>query len=476
MTKTIDSTPQAGNLVSVGTPKMLTLTKKPANTTAFKVMRSDETQGETSMSKPTATVARRVRRSAANPIMALTFPADFTADDIASTLEAFGMADYTVSKNEDNLMVALRSDLTSISNLATTSIKLNDKGVMATVARSDANTSGYASVKVVGFEFGGEHTAETATAWLKRNGVDIAAVEPENPDAAVVVKRSEVAEGQEVRRMDLGDDVIVVIVQADELDAPDPIAEAVTDTAYGSWGWGFLDFNMAMADAEFCDAMDDSIYRLQGVLRNIMFYSNLPIDARKQLVENALTQYSSFVIGIMDSLPRQVMTAVARSAPHKESTMSTTTQAAAATAAAATTEKADEQVTIKRSELDKMIADAIATNAEQQAAKLAAEPVTLTRGELDKLLSDAKAAAAAPAKSEAEKLAEVVRSEIAPVAERLAKLEGTTVIRNVTDPAQEPREVKRGDEVPRTADGKKNYSEIFRGAVPGLHKRSVAHE
>lgn len=476
MTKVIDSTPQEGNLVKVVTPKMLTLTKKPANSTAFKVVRSDTTEGETQMTTKNP-VARRVRRSdTTNPIMRLTFPKDFTTDDIAGTLTQFGMENYTISKGDDGLMMATRSDLQSIANDATTTIKLDSRGVMATVARSDSATSGYLSIKAVAFEFDPEkHDEESIAEWLKRNSVDIPVPAIENPDAAVVVKRSDVAEGVEVRRLDLGEGVTVVIVQSDEMDVPDPLAEAVSDSAYGNWGWGFLDFNMSMADAEFCDAMDDANYRLQSVLRNIMFYSNLPIDVRKTLVQSSLQQYETFVIGIMDSLPRQVLTAVARSAPHQQESNMSNDKAAAAAAPAAAAPAETDTITISRADLTKLVE-------EQVAAALAKAPAATETQRSDTAATAAPAAetpAAAPAAAADANaaLVETIRSafaaEVKPLAERLEKLEGQTVVRSNTD---DPVQVERSDkkDIPRNPDGTPNINEVFRGAIPGLRGRRAA--
>lgn len=478
MAKVTDTTPQAGNLVRVAKPKMLTLTGSPANTTAFKVLRSDTTtEGETAMSKK-APAVRRVRRSDTNPIMQLTFPAEYSQEDIAGTLEKYGMTAYNVAKSDAGLITATRSDLKSITNEPTTSIKLTDDGIMATVSRSDAATEGYTTIKVVGFEFGESHTAETAQAWLTRNGVDIQVPTPENSDAAVVVKRSDVPEGTEVRRMDLGDDdVVIIIVQADEFDAPDPLAEVVSDTAYGNWGWGFMDFNMSMADAQFCDAMDDASYRLRSVLNNILFYSNLPIDVRKTLVQNALSQYETFVVGIMDSLPRQVLTAVARSANSKEQVM--TTQANGGAAPAAGKEGTEAELTIKRSDLEKMITDGVA-------AALAAQKPATTEATRSAPATEAgkegAPAAAAPAAAEAAAPAagtltiEAIRSAVAevvkPIDERMAKLEGQTIVRSTgDDPAQTEVQRSAKTEVPKNADGSTNMNEVFRGALPGISGR-----
>lgn len=467
-TKT-DATPRPGNLVRVETPAFLSLVGLPANQTGFKVVRSDTTKGETQMSKSTkAPIARRVaRRSETNPIMALAFPSEYTPEAVAETLKQFGMTGYTVETVE-GVVTARRADLQSIAKEGTTTVKLTSDGVVATIARSDVGAEQHQSIALASIEFDPNvHTEDTISAWLQRNSVDIPIPAIENPDAVVVVKRSDVSEQQEVRRVDLGDGVVAVIVQAEIFDAPDPLAQVLADSAYGNYGWGFMDFSMSMADAEFSAAMDDANWRLRQVLDRIMLYSGLPLDTRKLLVQNALAQYGEFINGWIDSLPRQVMASVIRSDTKESTTMSKENQTQAAPAA-------DEKVTLTRAELAELVKESVAKELEVQraAAPAATDPAAATQ-------TAAPAQAAAPAATETAvvtraDMVEAMKEVVAPLVERVAGLEGKTVLRSEGDDPATKKAVKRTDHL--NADGSVNMAKVFRGAISGLPGRRHAED
>ena len=446
--KVVDETPQQGNLVSVKTPKMLTLVGLPANQTAFKVLRSDtESPGESKMS----TLIRRTRRSTeTNPVMRLVFPEGNTQETVEAALKSYGMAGYTVEE-QDGVFTATRADVKSISKEATQDIPLNSEGLVATVARAETKNEEKAKLVMTSIEFDStKFTLEEVQRWSTEKGVDGTVQEPQNSDECYVVRRSEVPESEETRRMELEDGVTAVIIRSDVANIPDNYVAVVSEAAYGSWGWGQLDFMAALSDSAFSEAMRTSISMLEDVLRNIVVYSSLPLDVRKDLANRALAQFGEYIGTVLDSLPRQLLVSVVRSAnPQQESLMSKAESGAANTNAAAKEEAKEAPVTAKETD-------------------------TLNRADVQTMIDTAVAAAlrAAAAPKEEEKPAEpaapITRADVAaamaeamkPLNERLEALAGTTVVRSGTV-----------ETTPKA--GEKVEQDVFRGAIPGLRRKAA---
>lgn len=468
----IDSTPVLGQAVRVKDPKYLSLVKSPANQTAFRIVRSDTTGAAMPATKKTT--VKRIARSApvANPVLRLAFPEGSTAESVVATLANFGMtSNYTVSE-VDGIFLATRADVQSIAPEAVETLLLNDDGLTATIARSDdkrpaaveAAPEPGQGLTLTAIEFDLEKIDHAAAqAWLQRNAIDISLEENENSTASIVVSRSEVAEGTEVRQMEVEPGVVLSLIRSDEDDLPAGVYAAVSEKAYGSWGWSQLDFNAAMADVVFCEQARKGMDRLDGVLREIMFYSALPLDVRKTLVGNALTQFGEFIYGFMDMLPRQMLVSLVRSdSTSKEKEVSKpaeTTQAPAADAPAAQT------ITMTRADLDAAIAEGV--NKVLAARDAQAAPAAAAVQEVQR--SDDPAAAAAPAETAqvagltradlAEALAEMVK----PLQADLEKIMSTTIVRsdpgdsNLVNTAQ----AQRSDKDPASFDG----------AIPGIGRR-----
>lgn len=456
----VDSTPQEGNLVRVQKPKFLSLVDLPANQTGFKVVRSDSEKGEPIV-KPTI---KRTRRSETNPVMQLTFPAGSTAETVAATLEEFGMTSYKVQE-VDGVFLALRSDLQSIANLPVTTIKLTGEGIMATVSRADTMPNPMDCISIAAIEFDSAKFDEAKiTEWLTRNSVDSTISADENSDQTYVVRRSAVPAEVESRRMTLEDGVTAVIVRSDVADIPDGFVAVVNETAYGNWGWGQLDFNAAMADTEFSEMIREGMYKLEDVLRNILLWSPLPLDARKNLANNALSQFGVFVSNLMDSLPRQLLVSVVRSAqPQLEKTMKNDAASGANTQPADQTSAAG---TGDNTPLTRADAEAI--------ARAAAEATVAAMTKAAAPATETAPAAAAPAASTEQPLTRadlksVVDEALKGVDDRLKAIEGTTVLRSDSgDAAQETVAAA-------AASGKDGKAKnVFRGVFGGFRPNAAA--
>jgi len=100
------------------------------------------------------------------------------------------------------------------------------------------------------------------------------------------------------------DGATVTLAQTQDSDIPTRIYRSVIEEAYGSWGWGMIDFNQAMADAIFTRDVSEANRMLWDILDNILFYSYLPLADRQALVMNALNQFAVWLANLMSALPR----------------------------------------------------------------------------------------------------------------------------------------------------------------------------
>lgn len=445
----VDPTPVEGNLVEVKKAKFITLVGKPANQTGFKVVRSDK--GEPPMSQA---VVRRTRRSETGPVLRLTFPAGADENSVNESLKQYGLTGYTV-QSEGGIFTATRSDLKSISPDTTMQIKLSEDGLIATVARQSPALEAKpvkGAVAIARMEFdGSKFTLEEVKQWVADNAVDGTIQEPQNEGDCYVVRRSEVPENEETREMSLEDGVVAVVVRADVMSVPAGFVAVVNETAYGNWGWGQLDFAAALADQEFSEAMREALNTLNDVLRNIVIWSPLPLDVRKELANRALTQFGEYISTVMDSLPRQLLVAVVRSAnqPQEKSMTQAQQSGSATTTATPTTQTptpAAPETPITRSEVQSMIQAAV--QAATEAAVKRSEPTPA---------APAATTTEEPAKAiTRDDLAAAMKAMADPLVEAMKGLQGATILRSA------PEGVPVADDP--------NKKDVFRGAMPGLRR------
>ncbi len=473
-----------GNLVKIAEPQFLSLVGKPANQRPFPIIRSQQP----------GRVARTKRGD--NAVLMLTFPEGYTEDDAARTLANFSMTGYSVS-TDGTSVYAHRSDLQSVAKVVEMKpheIRITSDGVIAMVdpAQYQPKTAdSVAKIAVAAYEFDKKtFDEEKIISWGKQNNVDIEndAIENSSSDA-FCVSRGEVSDDTEVQRVQVAEGVVIAIYRCDvcmpDSSVPDMYSAAINEAAYGNWGWGQLDFNASMADRVFCDVLESAANRVDSVVRQILFYSELPLESRKQLVTRCLQQYGQFVNDAIDALPRQVLLLASRADVSKNQsiTREDDTMKIDATAAAAAQKELD-AIEAKRSADEaaaKVVADeAAAVEAkraadEAAAAALAAAPVAVAapaavatpaadsvaalRSELPALIAAAVAAAMTPAavatpaataavvaepavRADApaltvETLAAAIAAAQAPLLEKIERMSGETVLRSDgTDPTK----------------------------------------
>ena len=286
-------------LMQLVEPQFVTLTKKPANKTSFKVLR-DATGAEQIIRK-----RKKVKRGDEN-LVSIDLPAGITREEAEAYMEIFSLGEeFTLTGDEESGFRYVRGDE---DKTKTVSIDIGG-GVTANVRASvfeRAEDTKITGVTLVGVEFANTFDEDQASEWLESKGVAFREEGLVETNGLWVAVRYEVPEEQEVRRVDIEEGVVGLVCRTESVDIPQQVYRSVIEEAYGSWGWGSLDFNQAVADYSFSYWAEDAIYMLRDTLYNILFYSMLPVDERKVLVKNACDQFSNYIASLIDALPREV--------------------------------------------------------------------------------------------------------------------------------------------------------------------------
>ncbi len=436
-------------------PKFLTLTKMPAGQVAFKVVRGDKEKEETMSGKPEAqaeTRRRRIRSTQRSSLLYIAFPSGTTEEDVKAAVEEYGLDGYDMVKEGDTIMLR-RSDLTETPGDALT-IQIGS-GRKAGIVRHDA-AAGYEvqdpmpNISVIAIDFNKEvfATQDAVMEYLQRHDIDFLEKGVENADTVIRVLRTEASPDAETRRVQVEDGVVAVVTRAAVADlvTATPFIEVVSETAYGQWGWGQLDFAASMADKEFCSAAEDSTYTLRRVVEDILFYSQLPVSVRKELIARAAAQFSAYIGTLLDALPAKVVL-INRSNLEKLKESSMNVKTATTGAAGDTTLRTDEPST--------SATDATKPTPAAEEKQTAEDTNAVTRSEVKAMITEAVAAAAAAFKgvpgetaqrtdtppdaatAAIKALEEVVTRSVSPLAdtlkgvgERLSKIEGATTLRS----------------------------------------------
>jgi hypothetical protein len=279
-------------------PKFLTLTKSPANQIAFKIVRGDEGR-------------KRVLKRAANPSLAIIFPDDMSEEECKSLMAEYGFETYTLAGEDTDdgkkKWKAYRNDIKPEA-IPTDALHIAvGGGVKLVIERKHTRrkTSDTQGIALVALEFSLEKFPEQELIgdWIRRNGVDFDENRIQNSDTSVLYRRAEVPDKAEIGKVEIADGVIAHVTRQEQTDVPAEMYGVVSEAAYGSWGWGQLDFGAVLADVEFTEATREAVDVLHRVLTDILFWSSLPLAVRKELVARATSQFTSYVIELMDALP-----------------------------------------------------------------------------------------------------------------------------------------------------------------------------
>ena len=411
-------------------PKFLTLTGRPANQIAFKIVRDD--QGEEVMQPH----LQRKRTRRADPLLKIVFEEGMTEEGVEEVMKEYGIEGYSVV-TENERLVAMRSDVAE--GTATISVGIGG-GRSAVILKpiSQSETEQNNKLSVVRMEFSNEYFPEKAEIieWLQRHSVDFSENAMENDEQVTRIVRNAVPDTTDTRVIEVDSGVRFVVARSDTTDVPDNFLVVVNDTAYGSWGWGQLDFTATLADVEFCEAANEASYLLRDVTDRILYYGEMTPSVRKVLLENAAMQYATYLGGLLDALPTRVAIA-ARSISKKESTVpepiteikredvapvEAAVEAEVVAEAAAPVEAAPTDA-VTRADIAQMIGEAIAGLSAQIASMQPAAPA------VEQVERSEPAVEAAEPDPTLTALETIARS-IADVSARLGRVEGGVVLRS----------------------------------------------
>jgi hypothetical protein len=364
-------------------PKFLTLTKLPANQVAFKIVRGEDKEAR-----------KRTLRRAANPSLAVIFPADMGEDECKALMTEYGFDTYSLvaeGDGDDKRWKAYRSDIKPDAVPADALTIGIGEGMKLVIERKHTRRSGVKKegIAVVAFEFNLDKYPEIGQIqdWLQRNAVDFAEDRLENSDTSVLYRRAEAPEKAEIGKVEVEAGVIAHVVRQEEMDVPSPVYDVISEAAFGSWGQ--LDFGAYLADVEYTSATHEAVEVLDRVLTEVLFYSYLPLSVRKELVARATAQFTSYVTELMDALPPKTVM-INRSMKEQEMTKKDEGKSAE------DIKRADDEAKAKADADAKAKADADAkakADADAKAKADAEQGKAVTRGEVTQIVADAVTAA-----------------------------------------------------------------------------------
>lgn len=284
-----------GQLLDLKEPQFLSIVKSPANRTPFKVVRDDESG------------KRRRRRTAdTQALLTVTLPDGVDMDQAQEIFQRFGLTEeeFEIETGDDGKIKYTRKARRD-ENLQTVAINMGS-GVIAHVeaaalTRGIEQTPDHPGVTVLRFDF---ESKEAGEEWLERHDIPSEGQWLELEETTIFC-RHDMMPPDEAKEIDI-DGVTVTVAQTQDDDIPVRIYRQVIEEAYGSHGYGMIDFNQAMADQIFTRDAKEANYMLWDILDNILFYSMLPLADRQALVMNALNQFAVWLTNLMSALPRQM--------------------------------------------------------------------------------------------------------------------------------------------------------------------------
>lgn len=442
-----EATVEGIEITGIENAKFISVVKRPANQRPFSVIRSEDGKDET---KPATQRVGRTKRNDAQQIAQVTFPVTYSDDDVQEILKSYGLVGFEVQRT-DAVITAVRSDLQSIATESLDTIKLTSDGISAQVVRSDDKpTSAKNKLVVSSLEFNSDTFSRSdAVAWLEENQVDFGDKALDNSSGNFVLQRADAGDG-EVRQLELAEGVIANVVRSDYQDIPDGFVVVVNEAAWSGWGWGMLDFDSKLAGIEVGEKIREGLYLLEDILRDVLFYSQLPIDSRKELAQRSLQQFGVYAGNLLDQLPRQLLIQVGnveRNDPAKEPNSMTTEKKDTPTTEA-------DKTALTRGDAKDLILEVL----REAGVVKPAEATTETK--------PAATEAAPTAGLTREDLAQTLGELLKPVTDRLDKVESTVVVRSdESDPVVQP---EPKDENLTEAQKEIKRQDVFKGALPKL--------
>lgn len=450
-------------LTQLQEPAYISLVGLPANRTGFKVVRGDMESSEMPAKEGTEGNPKRKRKKkCADGLLSIYLPAGTSREDALATLELFDMEDdYEVAENDAGDLYLKRKDTDEFVSSDSVAIPLSD-GMVANISqsvftRSDIKAITGVTLSRVDFDsfFGGKEEVE---AWLKKNEIDCKNIE--EVDGGIIATRVDTS-GVE-KPIKISEGIRGYVFRSEKTDVPVRVYRSVMEQAYGNYGWGHLDFASALADPEFTEDSQDAIWILRDVLENIIIYSGLPLEERKTLVQNACSNFASFVSAMMDSLPRAAVptasgTQQTSDRKHQEKDIMTKPNE----------DNKDSSVEeyVKRSDLEDIVAEAVA-KALAGSKQETAVPAEATAQRQDSTEEPAGTATPAPAESALASIVSALAESNKTIAESLSALRAD--IKEIGDATTARRSDDIGESTVADSSASKKRGDVFSGLFGNL--------
>ena len=302
----MDTEDQDVKLMSLKEPRFLSVVKKPANRISFRVVRSEDGEEKKEFAALEARREHKTKIKRNSKLISISFPNTTTEDDLEYMRSHYGLTDedYTMEDVDGSLVFARNGEAPE----ATAKVSMPD-GATAEVevpitVRSADKGDRYLSVIALRFDKNDYPVQDLVEGALRGYEIDFNSDSISEDATHFILTRQEVEEAEMVE-VSLKEGFAAVVIRSTTDDVPASISLGVNSSAYGSYGWGQLNFASAMADIEYTQILDNSLYVLNNVLENILFWSDLSLGDRKVLVNASLASYGEFVSNLMDALPVQ---------------------------------------------------------------------------------------------------------------------------------------------------------------------------
>lgn len=374
-----ESVQKVASLMRIDEPQFLTLTKNPANRAGFKVLRSDPHPDTLDQAPRMARI--RTKRADHPGLLAIRLPEDVTSDNVDGFVDKFKLGgDYKVTEVEGRvLLVRNGADVGHLPDAI--AVPFDDCTAYlshSNVAMRSVN-SGKTGVTLMQVTFSsGFGDAQEVQQWMDDHGIGAgSSCEAEvQEDGSTIVSRHDMPKDDKipVNLVKIEEGVCGLVCPTEGVDVPTQVYRSIIETTYGNWGWGSLDFVQAVADQQFSGMARDAVSLLNDVLWEILFYSDLPLDDRKLLVQNAANSFSAYLIGMIDALPQEAVRAAEKDATNTPG-------------ANDMSKKIEDKEDLKRSAKGTAAADAAVGAQDADAADTASDESTkfVTRADFDKL-------------------------------------------------------------------------------------------
>ncbi len=293
-------------LMSLKEPRFLSVVKKPANRISFRVVRSEDGEERKEFEALEKRREQKIKIKRNEKLISISFPGTLQDDELETLRSHYGLTEESYTKEDvDGMHVFVRNG----DKPASTAMVNMPDGAVAEIevpitVRSADEGDRYLSVLALRFDKNEYPMQDTVENTLRGYEIDFNSDDISEDTEYFTLTRHDITD-DEMIEVNLKEGFTAVVARAAKDDVPASISLGVNSSAYGSYGWGQLNFASAYADIEYSKVLDESLWVLHNVLENILFWSDMSLGDRKVLVKASLDSYGEFVSNLMDALPVQ---------------------------------------------------------------------------------------------------------------------------------------------------------------------------